>query len=86
MIRHARLALILALLSVVGLAGVAAPATAAPVSVAAPGHSGTQVKLNEDVLVTPDQVVGAVVAVNGNAIVAGTVNGSVVTIGGDVTL
>ena len=90
MIRHARLALMLALLSVAGFAGVAA-VTAAPVSAktissVAPGRSGTQVKLNEDVIVAPNQLVGAVVVVHGDAIVAGTVNGSVVTIGGDVTL
>ena len=79
MIRHARFALILALLSVVGFAG-AAPVSAASVSSVAPDHSGTQVKLNEDVLVAPSQLVGAVVAVHGDVIVAGTVNGSVVTL------
>ena len=90
MTRHAGLALVLALLSVVGFAGVAAvaaaPVSAAALSSAEPDHRGAQVKLNEDVLVAPNQLVGAVVAVHGDVIVAGTVNGSVVTIGGNVTL
>ena len=95
MILHARLALMLALLSAAGLVGVAAvaaapvsaaPVSAAPVNSVEPDHPGAQVKLNEDVVVAPNQLVGAVVAVHGDVVVAGTVNGSIVAIGGDVTL